>query len=194
MGPKALTGWNQCHCEDYQILIPMIFHGPKLELKQSRCHKNQDNASIDAPLTSKNHNFWSTVEFLWSKPFQKQEVKAFPEMSRSTWSKEVWGWHPFKGYRRPYKGHYLEIRFGAIKSPGSLQTKGGSHFFFFLSFILYLVFLHIFLPSKHQNTHKNHKKKNKNKKSTSKVLDSSLFTKNTRYYSYTQSSFSWFYT
>ena len=59
MGPKALTGWNQCHCEDYQILIPMIFHGPKLELKQSRCHKNQDNASIDAPLTSKNHNFWS---------------------------------------------------------------------------------------------------------------------------------------
>ena len=134
MGPKALTGWNQCHCEDYQILIPMIFHGPKLELKQSRCHKNQDNTPIDAPLTSKNHNFWSTVEFLWSKPFQKQEVKAFPEMSRSTWSKEVWGWHPFKGCRRPYKGHCLEIRFGAIKSPGSLQTKGGSHFFFFFEF------------------------------------------------------------
>ena len=148
----------------------MIFHGPKLELKQSRCHKNQDNASIDAPLTSKNHNFWSTVEFLWSKPFQKQEVKAFPEMSRSTWSKEVWGWHPFKGYRRPYKGHYLEIRFGAIKSPGSLQTKGGSHFFFFLSFILYLVFLHIFLPSKHQNTHKNHKKKIKIKKAHQRFL------------------------
>ena len=30
--------WNQCHCEYYQILIPMTIHGSKLELKRPRYH------------------------------------------------------------------------------------------------------------------------------------------------------------
>ena len=38
------TGWNQCHCEDYQILNSTTIHGSKLELEQSRYHKNLDNA------------------------------------------------------------------------------------------------------------------------------------------------------
>ena len=53
------TCWNQCHCEDYQILIPMTIHGSKLELKRLRYHENWVNASINAPLTSWSHNFWS---------------------------------------------------------------------------------------------------------------------------------------
>ena len=47
------------HCEDYQILIPMAIHGLKSELQWPRYHENWDNASIDAPLTSESHNFWS---------------------------------------------------------------------------------------------------------------------------------------
>ena len=51
------TGQNQCHCEDYQILIPKTIHGSKSELERLRHHKNRDDAPIDAPLTSNNHNF-----------------------------------------------------------------------------------------------------------------------------------------
>ena len=57
--PTIITGWIQCHCEDYQILIPKTVHGSKLELERSRCHKNRDNTTIDAPLNSGSHNFWS---------------------------------------------------------------------------------------------------------------------------------------
>ena len=57
--PTIRTGWNQCYCKDYQILIPTIVHGLKLELEWPRYHENLDDASIDAPLTSESHNFWS---------------------------------------------------------------------------------------------------------------------------------------
>ena len=57
--PAIRTGWNQCYCKDYQILIPTIVHGLKLELEWPRYHENLDDASIEAPLTSKSHNFWS---------------------------------------------------------------------------------------------------------------------------------------
>ena len=50
--------WNQFHCEDYQILIPTTIHGLKSKLERPRYHKNQDNTSIDALLTSESHNFW----------------------------------------------------------------------------------------------------------------------------------------
>ena len=50
--------WNQCHCEDYQILSPTTIHGSKLELERLRYHENWVNAPIDAPLTSWSHNFW----------------------------------------------------------------------------------------------------------------------------------------
>ena len=53
------TGWNQCHYEDYQILIPTTIHGLKLELEWSGYRENRVNAPIDAPLTSWSHNFWS---------------------------------------------------------------------------------------------------------------------------------------
>ena len=65
-GPKnpnfdltARASWNQRHCEDYQILIPTTIHESKSELEWPRYHENQVNAQIDAPLTSKSHNFWS---------------------------------------------------------------------------------------------------------------------------------------
>ena len=51
-------GWNQCHCKDYQILIPTTIHGSKLKLEQLRYHKNRNDALIDAPQTSESHNFW----------------------------------------------------------------------------------------------------------------------------------------
>ena len=46
------TGWNQCHCKDYQILIPMTIHRSKSELERPRYHENRVNTPIDAPLTS----------------------------------------------------------------------------------------------------------------------------------------------
>ena len=64
-GPKSPNfdlavgmGWNQCHCKDYQILIPMTIHGLKSELKRSRYHENWHDALIDAPQTSESYNFW----------------------------------------------------------------------------------------------------------------------------------------
>ena len=53
------TGRNQCHCEDYQVLIPTTIHGSKSKLERSRYHENRGNTPIDAPLTSESHNFWS---------------------------------------------------------------------------------------------------------------------------------------
>ena len=53
------TGWTQHHCEDYQIPIPVTTHELKLELERPRYHENRVNALIDAPLTSRSHNFWS---------------------------------------------------------------------------------------------------------------------------------------
>ena len=50
--------WNQCHCKGYQILIPTTIHGLKSKLEWLRYHENWDNALIDAPLTSRSHNFW----------------------------------------------------------------------------------------------------------------------------------------
>ena len=57
--PAVTMGWNQRHCEDDQILGPTAIHGSKLELEQPRYHENWANALIDAPLTSRSHNFWS---------------------------------------------------------------------------------------------------------------------------------------
>ena len=57
--PAVRMGRNQCHCEDYQVLIPTTIHGSKSELERSRYHENWGNTPIDAPLTSESHNFWS---------------------------------------------------------------------------------------------------------------------------------------
>ena len=52
-------GQNQCHCEDYQILIPTIIHGSELDLEWPRYQEIWDDAQINASLTSESHNFWS---------------------------------------------------------------------------------------------------------------------------------------
>ena len=57
--PTIKTDWNQYHCEDYQILSPTTIHGSKSELERPRYYENRANTSIDAPLTSGGHNFWS---------------------------------------------------------------------------------------------------------------------------------------
>ena len=57
--PAIRMGWNQCHCKDYQIIIPKTIHGLKLELERLRYHENRDDVPINGPLTSESHNFWS---------------------------------------------------------------------------------------------------------------------------------------
>ena len=57
--PAIRIGWNQCHCKDYQILIPKTIYGSKSELERPRYHENWVNALINASLTFGSHNFWS---------------------------------------------------------------------------------------------------------------------------------------
>ena len=57
--PAVRTGWDQFHCEDYQILNLITIHGSKSKLERPRYHENRDNTLIDAPLTSVSYNFWS---------------------------------------------------------------------------------------------------------------------------------------
>ena len=90
------TNRNQCHCKDYQILNPTTIHGLKSELEQPRYHENHVNASIDASLTSRAITFDPTIGFSSSIPFQKQEVKIFPMVSRSTQSRPLKGGGPWK--------------------------------------------------------------------------------------------------
>ena len=95
-------------------------------------------------------------------------------------------WRLLKGCQRPYKGRHLIKRVGAIKGPKHPQTKKKS---LLRSYSLPRRFLRIFpLSQTHTHTH------TQTQKNTSKSLDSSFSTKNTRYCSYTQSSSPWFYT
>ena len=38
--PTIRTGWDQCHCKDYQIPFPTTIHGSKSELKWLRYPEN----------------------------------------------------------------------------------------------------------------------------------------------------------
>ena len=40
LDPVVKTGWDQCHCEENQILIPTTIHGSKSELERPRYHEN----------------------------------------------------------------------------------------------------------------------------------------------------------
>ena len=75
-------------------------------------------------------------------------------------------------------GRRLKKHAGAINSPKHPSNQGGRHFSNFLlsAWSLYTFFS---LPNTKKHIH---------------PLDSSIFTNNTRYCSYTQSSFPWFYT
>ena len=149
------TGWNQCHGEDYQILIPTIIHGLKSEIERSRYHKNRDDASIDALLTSEGHNFWSDH---WIFKFH-----TFSETGSQYLSKGV-KINPILGLLRlaTLKGHCLEMHAKAINSPKHLSDLGGDTFFWtFCSLPSFSTHFSLFQTPKN----------------TSKLVDSSLFTK-----------------
>ena len=116
MGPKTVIliwltewGWNQCHWEDNQILIPKTIHGSKSELEGPRYHENRDNAPIDAPLTSENHNFWSNRWIFKFHTFSKSGSQYLSNHVKINPIRRRWGW-------RPYKGRRLEKLVGAINS------------------------------------------------------------------------------
>ena len=172
-------GWNQRHCDDDQIIIPMTIHRSKLELERPRYHENWDEAPINAPLTSKSHNFWSdcwifkfhTFFETWSQDLSKGvKINLIRGGLRLVALQGPPPWSSCRGYKKPY----------APFRPGETT------FFWVLLFAWYFYM--------HFSLFQTHTKKRKEKKNTSKLLDSSLFTKNTRYCSYTQSSFLWFYT
>ena len=170
------TGWNQCHYKDYQILIPMTIHGSKLELEQPRYHKNRVNAPIDAPLTSRSHNFWSNRWIFEFHTFLETENQ---DLSRGT---QI---HTFLRLEAdgPWRVATLKNAPRAINSPKHPTDREDTLFFEIR--ILPNLSTHLFFSLPNTKKHPKH---------TSKFLDSSLFAKNTRYCSYTQSSFPWFYT
>ena len=110
------------------------------------------------------------VGFSRSIHFQTQEVKNFSGVSRS-----------IQGPSPPQKNSPR-----AINSPRHPTERENTLFFFFFSEIHLLPSLSTRFFSLPNNK--------KHQKHTSKLLDSFLFIKNTRYCSYTQSSFPWFYT
>ena len=86
--PTVRMGWNQCHCKDYQILISTTIHGSKSMLDWSRYHENRDNASINAHLTSKSHNFRSDC---WIFKIHTFLEIGSQDLSRGSKIKPVWG-------------------------------------------------------------------------------------------------------
>ena len=142
-------GWNQRHYEDYKILIPMTLHGSKSKLRRSRDHKNRDNALIDAPLTSKSHNFWSNHWIF--------NIHTFLE----TWSQDL-----SKGVKINPIGGLLKVvalqgplprnLWRGYKKPQAPFRLGGDHFL--LGFTLCLFFLHVLPSSKYKKSHKKHPK------------------------------------
>ena len=103
-------GWNQFHCEDYQILIPMNVHGSKSELEWSRCHENRDNALIDAPLTFESHNFWSDCWIFKIHTFLETGSQDLSRSVKINMTEAFWRWWP-------YKGRCFKNRAAAIKGP-----------------------------------------------------------------------------
>jgi len=82
------TGWNQCYCKVYQIIIPMTIHGLKSVLEWSRCPKNWDNVPIDAPLNFESHNFWPDYWIFKIHTFSKTESQ---DLSRHVKIKPIRG-------------------------------------------------------------------------------------------------------
>ena len=121
----------------------MTIHGSKSELQRSGFHENQDNALIDAPLTSKSHNFWSdcwifkihTFSEIGSQDLSRHvKINLIKGVLRWVALEGLLPWNSCRGYKKPQhlSDHFL------------------------LSFALCLVFLHDFSPSKHKNTQKTH--------------------------------------
>ena len=139
-------GWNQCHCEDYQILIPTTIHGSKSALERSRCHENRHNAPIDAPLTSESHNFWSDRWIF--------KIHTFSETGSQDLSRHV-KINLIRGGLRlaALQGPPLRNLCRGYKKPRHPSDRR-MIIFFFLGFALCLVFLHISPLSQTQKTPK----------------------------------------
>jgi len=73
-------GWDQFHCEDYEISFLTTIHGSKSELKQLRYPENR--ATHVSTLLEAIY-FDSTVGFSISLVFWKLDIQSFPETLRS---------------------------------------------------------------------------------------------------------------
>ena len=131
----------------------MTIQGSKSELEQLRYHKNRDNAPIDAPLTSESHNFWSDRWIF--------KIHTFSKTGSQDPSKHV-KINPIRGVLRlaALEGPLPQTLCRGYKKPQAAFKQRGITFF--LSFNLCLVFLHVFLSSKHQKEHKKHPKTHQN--------------------------------
>ena len=160
----------------------MTVHGSKSELEWSRCHENRDNSPIDAPLTSRSHNFWSDR---WISKFHNFSKTGSQDLSKGFKINLIHGLLKVVALKGPPPQNSCRV----IKSPRHPLDRENTIIFWFL---LSAWFFNTSLPfSKHPK--KKHTHTTKNSKNTSKLLYSSLFTKNTGYCSYTQSPFPWFY-
>ena len=73
-------GWDQFHCEDYEIPFLTTIHGSKSELKQLRYPENRATHVSTLPEAI---NFDSTVGISISLVFWKLDIQSFPETLRS---------------------------------------------------------------------------------------------------------------
>ena len=174
--PTTRTGWNQCHCENYRILVPTTIHGSKLELEQPRYHENRNDTLIDALQTFESHNFWCDCWIFEFHTFLETENQDLSKGVKIIPIRE--GLRPVAIERPPAALQWLLPRFSHPVRP----RRGGQTFF--LKFPFCLASLYVFsLFQTPKNTAKN----------TSKFLDSCISTKNIRYCFWPQFSFPWFY-
>ena len=138
-------GWNQFHCEDYQNLIPTNIHGSKSKLGRPRYHENGDNTPIDAPLSSKSHNFWFDRLIF--------KIHTFSEIGSQYLSKGV-KINPIRGSLKlvALEGPLPQNSRRGNKKPQAPFRPEGDHFL--LIFSLCLVFLHDFPSFQTQKPHK----------------------------------------
>ena len=79
--PAVRTSWNQCHCEDNQILIPTTIHESKLELKRLRYWENREKR---ISMLLEVITFDPTIGILISLVFWKLNIHGFQLEYRKT--------------------------------------------------------------------------------------------------------------
>ena len=121
-------GWNQHHCEDYQILIPTNVHGLKLELEQSRYHKNRNDALIDALQTSEGHNFLSDHLIFEFHTILETENQDLSKRVKISLIKGGWGQQPLKGRYGPTMAATSIFALEAINRPRHAPDGEDRHF------------------------------------------------------------------
>ena len=131
---------------------------------------------INAPQTFESHNFWSDR---WTFKIHTYSETGIQDISIHVKIKPIGGLLKVVALQGPLPRNLC----WGYKSHMHLSHWGES---FFAEFCSLPGFSTCFSPLS------NTKNTNKHPKNTSKLLDSSLFTKNTMYYSYTQSSSPWF--